>query len=69
MKIVRLYSDTAGESHFEDVVVPLASLNFVPPAPPINHTTGVATSQRGRMVSMVRTVHLRRRARTTGEGR
>ena len=36
MKYVRLCADTGGESHFEDVEVPLAPSNYAPPAPPIN---------------------------------
>ncbi len=33
---VRLYADADGESHFEDVAVPLATLDFAPPARPMN---------------------------------
>lgn len=36
MQYVRVYADAAGESHFEDVAVPLASVDFAPPAPPVN---------------------------------
>jgi len=35
-KYVRLYSDEAGESHFEDLEVPLVPLDFAPPAAPLN---------------------------------
>lgn len=35
MQYVRIYSDDAGESHFEDVELALAPLDFAPPAPPI----------------------------------
>ncbi len=35
MKYVRLYSDDQGESHFEDVEVPLTPVEFAPPAPPL----------------------------------
>ena len=35
-RYVRLYADAAGESHFEDVEVPLAALDFAPPARPMN---------------------------------
>ena len=35
MQYVRVYADAAGESHFEDVAVPLASVDFAPPAPPV----------------------------------
>ena len=33
---VRLYADSAGESHFEDVAVQLTRTNFAPSAPPLN---------------------------------
>ena len=36
MRYVRLYADAAGESHFEDVEVPLAAADFAPPAPPLH---------------------------------
>ena len=36
MKYIRIYVDPAGESHFEDVEVELAQVNFAPPAPPLN---------------------------------
>ena len=36
MKYSRIYADPAGESHFEDVEVELAQVNFAPPAPPLN---------------------------------
>ena len=49
MKIVRLYSDAAGESHFDDVEVPLALVNFAPPAPPINLSALAPASQYGFM--------------------
>ena len=38
MKVVRLYSDSQGETHFDEVEVPLTAVNFAPPAPPINPT-------------------------------
>jgi hypothetical protein len=31
----RLYSDAAGESHFDDVEIDLASNDYAPPAPPL----------------------------------
>ena len=34
--IVRLYADEHGESHFEDLAVTLESVEFAPPAPPVN---------------------------------
>jgi hypothetical protein len=36
MKYARIYADTAGESHFEDVNVEFTQVNFAPPAPPVN---------------------------------
>jgi hypothetical protein len=32
----RIYCDATGESHFEDVSVPVAPINFAPPAPPVS---------------------------------
>ena len=32
---VRLYSDAAGESHFEDFEIELHTVDFAPPAPPM----------------------------------
>ena len=34
MRYVRVYADPTGESHFEDVDVPLTAADFAPPAPP-----------------------------------
>ncbi len=36
MKYTRIYYDDAGESHFEDVHVEVAPVDFAPPAPPLN---------------------------------
>jgi mannose-6-phosphate isomerase-like protein (cupin superfamily) len=36
VKYTRIYADSAGESHFDDVEVELTQTNFAPPAPPIN---------------------------------
>lgn len=33
---VRLYTDADGESHFSDEEMELKSVNFAPPAPPVN---------------------------------
>jgi hypothetical protein len=33
---VRLYADSAGESHFEDIQVELSAVELVPPAPLLN---------------------------------
>lgn len=35
LKYVRVYSDSLGESHFEDLTVNLNEIDFAPPAPPI----------------------------------
>jgi len=35
IKYVRVYADSIGESHFEDLVVNLHEIDFAPPAPPI----------------------------------
>ena len=39
MKYIRLYADSTGESHFEDVEVALSQMNFAPPAPPFNFSS------------------------------
>ena len=36
MRIVRLYADNDGESHFEDVEIDLTLTDYVPPAPPLH---------------------------------
>lgn len=36
MNYTRIYCDATGESHFEDVSVPVAPINFAPPAPPLS---------------------------------
>ncbi len=36
MVYTRLYSDEHGESHFEDVEIKFRSVNFAPPAPPLD---------------------------------
>lgn len=36
MNYTRIYCDDAGESHFQDVDVELAPVDFAPPAPPLN---------------------------------
>ena len=36
MKYIRLYSDENGESHFEDLEVQFRSVDFAPPAPPLD---------------------------------
>src|SRR2546428_6405650 len=42
---VRLYSDADGESHFEDAAVELSAVDFAPPAPPLNLSAFMPTSQ------------------------
>jgi hypothetical protein len=39
MKYIRLYSDEDGESHFEDVEPEFQSVDFAPPAPPLDIST------------------------------
>ena len=36
MKYTRLFSDSDGESHFEDVDVAFTPMEFAPPAPPLD---------------------------------
>ena len=36
MKYVRVYADQNGDSHFEDVEVGMSLTDFAPPAPPVN---------------------------------
>ena len=35
-RYVRLFADAHGESHFDDVEIELAPVDFAPPAPPLN---------------------------------
>jgi hypothetical protein len=44
MRYVRLYADEAGASHFEDIEVPLTSVDFAPPAPPVNLSAVMPTT-------------------------
>jgi hypothetical protein len=44
MRYVRLYADEAGASHFEDIEVPLTSVDFSPPAPPVNLSAVMPTT-------------------------
>lgn len=44
-KYTRLYADAGGESHFEDLVVELASTEFAPPAPPLNLSSFLPANQ------------------------
>ena len=43
MKYVRLYEDSNGESHFEEIEAELAPTDFAPPAPPINISRALPT--------------------------
>jgi len=36
MKVVRIYDDAAGASHFEDLDIELLPTTYAPPAPPID---------------------------------
>ncbi len=50
MQYVRVYADGGGTSHFEDVEVPLASIDFAPPAPPLNVSAFAPAAQYGFLV-------------------
>ena len=43
MKYTRVYNDNEGESHFEDISINLAPVDFAPPAPPLNITVPFET--------------------------
>jgi hypothetical protein len=45
VKYVRLYSDEEGDSHFEDVEVEFESVDFAPPAPPLDLSSATTASQ------------------------
>jgi len=45
----RLYSDDAGESHFEDVAIDLVSTDYAPPAPPLELSVPTSAAQFGFM--------------------
>ncbi len=49
MRIVRVYADAAGESHFEDLDVPAAPADFAPPAPPVQLSAVAPAGQYGFM--------------------
>ena len=36
MQYVRIYTDSDGETHFEDLDIELKEVNFAPPAPPVH---------------------------------
>jgi hypothetical protein len=37
MRYVRIFADPQGESHFEDVEVEMAAVDFAPPAAPLDY--------------------------------
>jgi quercetin dioxygenase-like cupin family protein len=45
MRIVRLYSDEDGESHFENVEIELDLTDYAPPAPPLYLSTTTPANQ------------------------
>ncbi len=47
MKYTRVYADENGESHFEDVEVELSSVDFAPPAPPLDLSAFAPATQYG----------------------
>jgi hypothetical protein len=47
VKYVRMYADASGESHFEDVEMPLAPVDFAPSAPPMNVSAFVQAAAYG----------------------
>ena len=45
VRYVRVFSDAAGETHFDEVQVSMAPVNFAPPAPPLDYASlGSATA-------------------------
>ena len=51
LKYVRVYADSVGESHFEDLEIDLNKIDFAPPAPPI-FTSELNTSTRYGFISV-----------------
>ena len=45
MKYTRIYADKEGESHFIDVEIELESVEFAPPAPPVNLSSFTLATQ------------------------
>ena len=45
MQYVRIYTGSDGETHFEDLEVELAEVNFAPPAPPVQLSAFTAAKQ------------------------
>lgn len=49
MRIVRVFSDAMGESHFADLDVPMATVDFAPPAPTVQLSVFAPAGQYGFM--------------------
>ena len=47
MRYTRVYADSHGESHFEDVDVEMTPVDFAPPAPPMNLSDFASASKIG----------------------
>ncbi|MDH3890626.1 MAG: cupin domain-containing protein [candidate division Zixibacteria bacterium] len=47
MKYTRVYTDDSGESHFEDVEVEFKTIDFAPPAPPLDLSSFTPATQFG----------------------
>ena len=47
MKYTRIYTDSEGESHMEDVEVPMETVDFAPPAPPVDLSAFMDASRVG----------------------
>ncbi len=45
MRYTRVFADMDGESHFEDVAVEMKTVDFAPPAPPLNISDFVEATQ------------------------
>jgi hypothetical protein len=45
MKYIRIYSDAAGDSHFEDLEWSLAPVTYAPPAPPLDMSEPFAVTR------------------------
>jgi hypothetical protein len=45
VKHVRLYSDERGDSHFEDIEVRFESVDYAPPAPPLDLSSSTPASE------------------------
>ena len=45
MQYARIYTDSDGETHFEDLEIKLKEVNFAPPAPPVHLSDFTAARQ------------------------